>query len=155
VGQHLMLFENPVESRFRGQINTLVGKLGYDLLGRKIPERRTVGYVQYLLPLIFAELICWCFLRPLALILAPTLISPSNDRASTDPYYGSGFFQASTGFNGLINKIDDHFPLLPVVGSSASPQISWTFFLSTNNAAVSARALSFRRSSFSRARMRF
>jgi len=34
MSQHLMLFENTVESRFRGQINTLVRKLGYDLFRR-------------------------------------------------------------------------------------------------------------------------
>ena len=52
-----MLFENAIESRLGGQINPLVRKLGYDLLGRKIPVRRTIGYIEYLLPFLLAELV--------------------------------------------------------------------------------------------------
>ena len=66
VGQHLMLFENSVESRLGGQINTLVRKLGYDLVGRKIPKRRTIRYIKYLLPFQLAELVRRCCRRTLA-----------------------------------------------------------------------------------------
>ena len=54
----------------------------------------------------------------------------------------------------IVDQFKDHFPFLGVVLSSSSPQISRAFFFSTKRAAVSARALSLRLSSFSRARIR-
>jgi hypothetical protein len=150
-----MLLENPVKRRFGGQVNPLVGERGNDLLGRKIPERHAGGYLQHLLPLLLGELVRRCGRRPLALILTAVLPTPPDECATAEPHEGGSFMDTGTGPNGFVDKCDDHLPFLPAVGLSSSPQISWTFFLSTSSAAVSAKALSFRRSSFSRARMRW
>ena len=62
--------------------------------------------------------------------------------------------EPSAGADSLIDQLENHLPLLGSVSSSSSPQIAWTFFLSTMSAAASASALSLRNSSFSSSRMR-
>ena len=89
-----MLFENSVESRFRGQVNIQVGQFGHDLFGRKIPERHTVADIQDLLPFLLAQLVCRCCRRALALILTTVLLTPPDDRTGTESHDGCGVFQA-------------------------------------------------------------
>ena len=66
--------------------------------------------------------------------------TPALDRAHTEAPLRTGGLAARARADGGLDPRDDQLARVRSVGASASPQISWTFFFKTSNAAVSASA---------------
>lgn len=144
-----MFPQNSVETGFRGQIHTLIGKFRDNLFGGQITKFRLVSHCQKPFPFLFTQFIRRYFLRPSALIYASTNAPPPDDCSYTETEDLCCRPKTSPGLHGLFDKVKDYFPFLLAVSSSSSPQIAWAFFFKTSRAAASARAFSLRFSSFS------
>jgi hypothetical protein len=105
----------------------LIGKLGDDLLGGHIPERGASGRSDVLLSFVWAEFIGRWMLGTVAFVLCGAG-APADECACGKPEAGRGLLQPRPVCDRRINERKDHLAFFPLMFSSASPQISWTFF---------------------------
>lgn len=86
-------------------------------------------------------------MRAVSRVFRVLLRAPAFHSAHAEPHRPTGGTTPRARLDGGLNERPNHRARLGSVVSSASPQISRTFFFSTRSAAVSAKAASFRRSS--------
>src|SRR5574343_687025 len=152
------LSQDAAEGRFTGQVDALIGQHGHDACWWHVRKSRLVGRLQYSRTLGRRERMGRCGvdrIRATIALCQPILGFPALQRAQTDARELASLAQASAL---AVRFIDDvgHVAAIFQSDHSSSPlwKIASSFFDSTSSAAVSARALSLRRSSRSSALMR-
>src|SRR5690606_23275946 len=151
----IVLAKNPVERRLRRDVDPEVGEPGDDLLRSAAAILRLVRDAYDLGAFGLGQRVARLRLRPAALVFAAIgHASPTLDRSNAQAKLATGDPEPATRPHGLIKECQrfDAFP--SHVSSPSSPQRATAFFRSTNNAAVSASAASFRLRSPSSSRMR-
>ena len=143
--------EYPVERGFRGYVDAFFQKIVHYL------SRGCAGVFGAVrnfkdLPLFLRRELLRCFSGGMGslVLLYVSLFAPSLEGSFGYADFSAGFCLGGTARYGF----SDQFSCFTAIrgtdqSSSFSPQIAWTFFLSTSRAAASARAFSLRRSSCS------
>ena len=149
VRQLIRLTEDPIHRGLRSQVITLISQAGDDLLGGAVAVLGAVDDLENLMPLSIGQLVGRGGLGTSPAVLANSSPFPSLYRPTIDAQGLAGLALPRASVDNFVDQAEDQIPLLVVVSSSSSPQISWAFFFSASGAATSARALSLRRSSFS------
>ncbi len=150
------LAQAAVEGRLRRHVYALISQLRNDLLRRQVAVLRAVCDLQYPGTFDLAELVLRHAFRPSSAIFAAIrMLTPTLQHAAAHAQALTCTALSGTSCHGLIDKHQDHLPLLGAVLSSSSPQMASAFFLSTSNAAVSANAAFLRLSSRSSLRTCF
>lgn len=147
-----MFAQDAVEAGFRGDIDPVVGEVGHDLGGWFGGVIRLIAYRHNGGLLCSAQGVGRRFaslpstgapIGPVGALRAPTPQGALVDAA--DP---AGFVLARSGVHRFADKHQDGLAIRSACqASSLSPQIACNFFCSTSSAAVSASALSLRRTS--------
>ena len=151
VGRLPGVAQKAVEGRFAGQIDPLVSQHRHDARRRQRGKARFVSHFEHLGALLCRQRMC----RPWAHRVRPSIPSgeallglPALQGAHMNAGGGAGQTQARTGMPSGIDIPGQALAIFEADHSSSSLlKIAATFFESTSSAAVSASALSLRRSS--------
>ena len=145
--------QETVKTRFGGDVLPVVGEFDDDLGGGLGGVRRQVALPQDFSAFGNAQGVGWR--RPRRPGSAVGGIgAPAFKRARAQAEDFGAFALAGSGLHGFVDKKQDFSAIRGTGQASSSPQIASAFFRSTKRAAVSARAFSLRRNSFSSSRMR-
>ncbi len=139
--------QHAVDRRLRCAVVPRVGEARNDLFRRQIAVLRRVHDREHVRAFGRRQRVGRTRSRPGSAVVAHVRATPALHAPLVDADLHARALAASAGRHGFVHQTEDHFPFPSSVPSSPSPQISRTFFWSTSSAAVSARALSLRRSS--------
>src|SRR5690606_11141670 len=134
--------QNAVEARLRSQIALLIiQQPRHDLRRWQARELWPVTDIQHRLTLFLSQRMGRGRSYGVgALVL--TTIEPASVGVLPDPQLSTDAAKASSVCHGFIDQFHNSAAIYGIGHFSSSPQIAWTFFLSTSSAAVSASAAS-------------
>ncbi len=144
------LLKDAIKRGFRCHIDSPPSQNGYDLAGWQTLKLWLVGYIYNRHGLFLTQLVVrdWPLCKRSLICRRRSLDAPALQSSLADPDLLAGHSLPGACFFGFF---DQHAGSSAIRGadqaSALSPQIAFAFFLSTSNAAVSASAASFLRSS--------
>ena len=154
----LMFVQYPVDARFGSDIFASIGKNGNDLAGWQALKFGASGRFQDSLAFFFGEFMRWGGSTGIGtlIFLGCSVLTPAFHCSHTQAQFFARKFQSGAFLAGFVNQLYGFGAIKGAdQASSPSPQIARAFRRKVSSAAVSARADSFRRNSFSSSLLRF
>ena len=140
--------QEPIDCRFRGQVDAAVGQRRNDLFGRGIAKLGRIHDGHDRRDLRLAQSVRWRHALLAAVVVVD--MAPALQRPGLEAHLGAGPILPGAGANRLVDEAHHFLSSFSSVESPSSSELSKraaSFFRSTNKAVTSARALSLRATS--------